>query len=300
MILVAGEALVDVFPDGSARPGGSPYNVAIGLARLGCRVALATAISGDAHGALLRSTLEREGVGMSALRPSPGPTPVARVSLAGDGSPSYGFEGLAGLDLALGSPLDPRTTCLHLGSYALVAPRSSAALMRSFGGAPGDVLLSLDPNVRPAMEKSMERWRAAVAGFAARTNLLKLSEEDVRMLAGPDCDVDSVAAGWLSDRCVLVALTRGALGATLFSRRHGRIDIAADAVEMVDTVGAGDAFQAALLAGLAELGIRSAPALSQLGPDPLCALLHTAVKAGAFACTRPGADPPTRRQLDAM
>jgi len=300
VILVAGEALVDIFPDGSAQPGGSPFNVAIGLARLGCPVALATRISDDGHGALLRSALEREGVDTSALRPSPRPTPVARVSLAGEGAPSYGFEGLADLDLALGSPLDARTTCLHLGSYALVAPRSSEALMRSFAGAPGDVLLSLDPNVRPAMERSMDRWRSAVAGFAARTNLLKVSEEDVRMLAGPEADVDSIAAGWLSDRCVLVALTRGALGATLFSRRHGRIDFAAPPVEVVDTVGAGDAFQAALLAGLSLHRIRSAAALSRLGAGTLRILLGDAVKAGAFACTRHGACPPTRQQLDSL
>jgi fructokinase len=296
LIQVAGEALVDVFPDGSVRPGGSPFNLAIGLARLGSRVALATRISGDARGGLLRAALEREGVDTRFCRPSSSATPTAHVSLSASGAPSYRFEGLDDLDLRFAAPLDA-VSCLHTGSYALVSRRSSAALLASFAAAPRDVLLSVDPNVRPAMEPSVELWRAAVAGFAARANLLKVSEEDVRMLAGADADVDAIAAGWLSDRCALVALTRGEGGATLFSRRHGRVDAAACPVDVVDSVGAGDAFQAALLGGLSERGALSAPALDRMSAEPLRALLAMAVKASALACTRQGADPPTRSQL---
>lgn len=296
MILVAGEALVDLFPDGSMRAGGSPFNVAIGLARLGARVALATRISGDDGGALLRATMAREGVDLRFLSPSSSPTPTARVALAADGTPSYSFTGLADLDL----PVPARTgdvSCFHTGSYALVAPRSSAALLDRFADLPPNVLRSLDPNVRLSMEPSLERWRTAVAGFAARADILKVSEEDIRALAGGNADVDSIASGWLSDRCALVALTRGERGATLFSRRHGRIDGAARSVDVVDTVGAGDSFQAALLAGLSDDGIRSSAALDGMSPERLHALLLAAIGASASTCTRQGADPPTRPRL---
>lgn len=298
MILVAGEALVDVFPDGSARPGGSPYNVAIGLARLGKRVALATQISNDARGRSLRSALERNGVEASFLRPSPRPTPTATVRIEASGVPCYRFAGLAELEIHPVAPIGADVTCLHLGSYALVSPRSSAALLDLFGTSSGERLRSVDPNVRLTMEPSVERWRAAVGAFAALTHVLKVSEEDIRLLAGPGADVDAVAAGWLSGRCALVALTRGGLGATLFTRRQGRIDGAALPVDLIDTVGAGDAFQAALLAGLSDGGIRSAAALDELGGEHLRALLGTAIKAGALACARQGADPPTRSQLE--
>lgn len=298
MIEVAGEALVDLFPDGSIRPGGSPFNLAIGLARLGSSVALASQISVDARGGLLRAVLEREGVDTRFCRPSSCATPTAHVSLSARGAPSYRFEGLDDLDLRFAAPLDA-VSCLHTGSYALVSRRSAAALLESFAAAPGNVLLSVDPNVRPAMEPAMELWRDAVAGFAALANVLKVSEEDIRMLAGEDADVDAIAAGWLSDRCALVALTRGEGGATLFSRRHGRLDAAAYPVDVVDTVGAGDAFQAALLGGLSDRGALSAGALDRMSAEPLRALLATAVKASAHACTRQGADPPTRSQLEA-
>ncbi|MET1110497.1 MAG: carbohydrate kinase [Allosphingosinicella sp.] len=297
MILVAGEALIDVFPDGSERPGGSPFNVAIGLARLGERVALAAPVGDDDRGRLLRGTLEREGVETRFLHLSPRPTPSATVRLDASGLPSYGFAGLAELDIHLPAPIGGDVTCLHIGSYALVSPRSSAALLDRFGAAPSGVLRSVDPNVRLAMEPKAERWRAAVAAFAARTHVLKLSEEDVRLLAGPGADIDAVAAAWLSQGCALVALTRGERGASLFTRGRGRIDGAACPVEIVDTVGAGDAFQAALLAGLGDRGVRSAEALDSLGSEPLRALLDTAIRAGALTCARRGADPPARSRL---
>lgn len=299
MILVCGEALVDVFPDGSVSPGGSPFNVAIGLARLGSPVALAAPISDDPRGALLRAALVREGVDTGALRALPSATPAACVTLSADGSPEYSFQGLDELDLGLSPSDSAGATCLHAGSYALVS-RASEALLNSFRNAPRSVLLSLDPNVRTAMEPSLQRWRDAVTAFAAQANLIKASEEDIGTLAGPNADSDAVAAAWLSDRCPLVALTRGEKGATLFSRRHGRIDAAAHRVEPVDTVGAGDSFQAAFLAGLDRAGARSAEALDALSRDALGRLLETAVKASALTCARRGADPPTEAELGGL
>ena len=296
MILVCGEALVDVFPDGSERAGGSPFNVAIGLARLGRPVALATQIGDDPRGRLLRGALKTEDVDTRFIRSSIAPTASATVTLDASGTPSYSFAGLAEMELHPAEPMDAATV-LHAGSYALVSPRSSAALLDLFGTAPKGVFRSVDPNVRLAMEPSVERWRESVAAFAALTDILKVSEEDIRTLAGPDADVDTIAEAWLEKRCALVALTRGERGATLFTRRHGRIDGAAVAVETIDSVGAGDAFQAALLAGLDEAGIRSAADLDELGREPLQALLDTAIKAGALTCARQGADPPTRAEL---
>ena len=195
------------------------------------------------------------------------------MRLDASGTPSYSFAGLAELEVHPAAPIGADVTCLHTGSYALVSPRSSAALLDLFGTAPTGVLRSVDPNVRLAMEPSVELWRSAVAGFAARTDILKASEEDIRALAGAEADVDAIAAGWLSERCALVALTRGERGATLFTRRRGRIDGAAFPVETIDTVGAGDAFQAALLAGLGER--RRPPAPSTRSAARLCRLCST-------------------------
>lgn len=297
MILVAGEALVDVFPDGTARPGGSPYNVAVGLARLGAPVALAARIADDREGRILRDSLQREGVDPTFLGSSR-VTPTAKVILDAGGAPSYVFAGLADLEVDVAEPIGPDISCLHLGSYALVAPRSAPALLERFDSSPPGLLRSIDPNVRLSMEPSAERWRAAVAAFAERTDILKLSEEDIRSLFGREADVDSIAAAWLSDRCALVALTRGEHGATFFTRRQGRIDGAARPVDVVDTVGAGDAFQSALLAGLTEGGRRFPRALDELGAGRLRALLDTAIEASALTCARRGADPPTRWQLN--
>lgn len=294
MILVAGEALVDVFADGGARPGGSPFNVAIGLARLGSPVALATRISGDAHGRLLRRALERDGVDLRYLRPSPRPTPTATVRLEESGPPAYVFTGLPDLEVNAPEPIDADLICFHTGSYGIVSRRSSAGLLDAFANARPGVLRSLDPNIRLSMEPSAERWRESVAAFAAHADLLKVSEEDVRALWGPAADVDAIARGWLSERCALVALTRGERGASLFVRDGGRIDSPAFPAALVDTVGAGDAFQAALLAGLAQ---RPPRALEGLDRDALQKLLDMAVKAGALACARAGADPPTRSEL---
>jgi fructokinase len=296
LILVAGEALVDVFPEGSVRPGGSPFNVAVGLARLGARVTLATRIGDDAFGRLLLAALEREGVGTRHARISSGPTASATVTLESGGAPRYRFAGLAETEAWFAPPLED-STCLHAGSYALVAPRSSAALLDLFDAARPGVLLSVDPNVRLAMAPAAELWRSAFDSFAARAHLVKMSEEDVGALAGPAADIDAFAAAPLSHRCALVALTRGARGASLFSRRHGRLDGAAPPVAVVDTVGAGDSFQAALLAGLDGAGVRSAAAVDALAREHLQALLDTALAAGALTCARAGADPPTRAEL---
>jgi fructokinase len=299
LILVAGEALVDVFPDGSARPGGSPFNVAIGLARLGARSALATQVSGDAHGRSLLRALKRDGVDTRYLRPSSRPTPAATVTLEESGSPSYAFTGFAELELHLDGPIGAEVTGFHTGSYAIVSQRSSAPLLESFADAPPDVLRSLDPNVRLSMEPDSERWRAGLAAFAARADLIKVSEEDLRTLFGAQADVDAVARSWLSGRCALVALTRGERGASLFTKSGSRFDSRAVATEVIDTVGAGDAFQSALLAGLTDLRRASPRPLGDLGDRPLQAVLDMAVRAGALTCARPGADPPNRAELKA-
>ncbi|HET9639303.1 MAG TPA: carbohydrate kinase [Allosphingosinicella sp.] len=298
MILVCGEALYDVFPDGSEQAGGSPCNVAIGLARLGVPAALATAISADQRGRALSAALELEGVDGRFLRRSAGPTPLARVELDPAGTPHYCFEGLADAPLHPEPPLPPDISCFHTGSYALVSPRSGAALREIFDQAPSSLLLSLDPNVRLAMEPSAAAWRAAVSALASRADLIKMSEEDLACLAGAETDPEAVAGRWLGGRCSLMAVTRGSRGATVFTRRHGRIDVAGEPVEMVDSVGAGDAFQAAMLGWLHRNALCSPTAVRDLEPGQLRRLLESATRAGGLACTRRGPNPPTAAELD--
>lgn len=310
MFLICGEALFDVFIDpvetGSdatvmrAVAGGSPYNVAIGLARLGRQAALCTEISSDRLGRRLEAALAREGVDMSFVRRAEGATPLALVDVDAAGLPHYGFHGLREMCLhpvaAIFKTERERITGIHIGSFPIVSAQSAEELLTLLAHA-GDRIVSLDPNIRLAVEPDVSLWRKQVDRFRAHAHLVKTSVEDLEAIHGRDCDAEAIARSWLGGKTQLVVLTRGERGAVLFAGTGERIEIAAVPARVIDTVGAGDTYQAALLCWLDEAGLARPDALASLTLGQLAAMGRFAGEAAALTCARRGPDLPRRDEL---
>ncbi|CAI8785936.1 fructokinase [Pseudomonas sp. IT-P12] len=311
MYLVCGEALFDFFSEDDASglaskvnfkaiAGGSPFNVAVGLRRLGVDAALLAGLSTDYLGRRLRQVLQEEGVRADYLVDFAAPTTLAMVALGVNGSPQYSFrgEGCADRQLRLEHlpDLGAEVRGLHIGSYSLVVQPIADTLLALVQRESGQRLISLDPNVRLNPEPDIERWRSRVATLVELADLIKVSDEDLRLLY-PQQDPAQVIDGWLQHRCQLVFLTRGGDGATVFSRRHGTWSVPAAAVKIADTVGAGDTFQAALITWLTEQGLDSIEGVRSLEREHIDGMLKFAVQAAALTCSKTGPDLPYRRQL---
>jgi fructokinase len=308
MFLICGEALFDFFlaserGPGSigfdARAGGSPFNVAIGLTRLGRPAGLLTGLSNDLLGQRLAMVLEQERVCTRYAVRTDRPTTVSLVGLDTAGVPAYQFydadSASTGMTEAELPPIGEEVTGFHFGSFSLVA-KPGADAFASLTERYRDRFVSLDPNIRPTVEPDMDVWRRRLEGLYPRANLVKISAEDLEMLH-PGRPADDFAGDLLEQGVDLVVVTDG--GETARAWKQGGIVAQADppAMEVVDTVGAGDTFQAALLAVL--LGAPQGPraALAGLGAAELEAMLGYAARAAAITCTRRGADMPRAAEL---
>ncbi|SMF29547.1 fructokinase [Tistlia consotensis] len=309
MFLVCGEALWDLFAVEAehslrfdARIGGSPFNVAVGLARLGQPAALFTGISTDRLGTRLVEALDREGVATDLLVRSARPSTLSLVDLGADGVPVYAFYGEGAADRSVRPDqlpaLGPEVWGLHAGSYSLAVEPVGSSLLALIEREAGRRLVSLDPNVRLTVEPDTGLWRDRVDRFLRLSDLVKVSDEDLALLY-PGTGAAEIAGHWLSAGAGLVVVTRGAEGAEAFSAA-GRVAMPGRPVAVVDTVGAGDTFQAALIAGLAEAGVRRRAALDALDREQVGRLLDFAVGAAAITCTRRGADLPRRAELPSL
>ncbi len=303
MFVVCGEALWDLFAveadavEGGglafdARPGGSPFNVAVGLSRLGQPAALLTGISTDRLGERLLARLRAEGVDPRYVVRTERPTTVSLIDIDAHGLPTYAIYGEGAADRAI-TPADlptlgPDVWGVHVASFALMVEPIGTSLAQLWERERGRRLLSLDPNVRLGVQPDARLWRRRLDALCRHADLVKVSLEDLDQLY-PQTDPAGVAKGWLGAGAGLVVVTRGPDGVEAFGRA-GRVAVAGRQVDVADTVGAGDAFQAALIAGLADRGVRDRPALDRFGRDDLAALLDHANRAAALACTRRGAD----------
>lgn len=307
MFLVCGEVLFDIFVSGQhndglsldARPGGSPYNVAIGLARLGQPVEFLTGLGDDVLGRRLLPFMKREGVGLTHAVKSDRPTALSLVDLDAAGVPGYAFypetpaySTLRAADLPR---LTDATRAIHIGSIATVLEPIGGALAHLAERECQGRLVSYDPNVRLSVVPDAGAWRRRLESLAGIVHLLKISAEDLDLLY-PGRPHDEAARAWLSQGVRLVVITRGSQGAAAWTRRH-HVALAGRSVAVVDTVGAGDSYHAALLAGLAEGGRLAAARLDALGEAALAGLLAFAAEAAAVTCTRRGADLPRRADL---
>ncbi len=307
MFLSCGEALFDLFPSAEtdtgfifdARIGGSPFNVAIGLSRLGCGAALFTGLSSDPLGRRLERTLKDEGVDTSYLVSKRNQTTLALVGVGPNGVPQYSFYGHDAADCSVREtdlPDLPRSVAaMHFGSYSLVVEPTGSSLLQLARRNHDGRLVSFDPNPRLNIEPDAGRWRRRVEAFSELADLIKVSDEDLEMLF-PGDDIDSAISRWSSRGVQLIVVTRGGDGA-LVSLRGEVFEASGRAVEVVDTVGAGDSFQAGLLCGLNELDKATKPGLSEVSLDECRRVVDFAMEAAAMTCTRRGADLPRRSEL---
>lgn len=306
-VVVAGDALIDMTPSTSVtghlayepHPGGSSLNVAVGLGRLGVPVALLARVSTDAFGTLLREHLRDSGVLADLLVGTDDLTTLAAVHLGDGGQASYSFYANGTADRGLlpeHVPALPDGAALHLGSIALVLEPTASTLEGLLLRESGRRFVSLDPNVRPGLIPDRGEYLARFESWVPHVDVLKLSEEDLAWLH-PDQSEDQVVADWLAAGVGLVLITRGGGGAqAMTADASARVD--GLPMEVVDTVGAGDAFTAGALAHLHRRGLLARAALPALGSEALTELLAAASRVAAHTCTRAGADPPRLHELN--
>ncbi|MEF2073174.1 carbohydrate kinase family protein [Consotaella aegiceratis] len=310
MFLCCGDALFDLFSEPESdvskimlagRVGGSPLNVAMGLARLGQPVGYFTKLSGDAFGLRIRAFMEREAIATNHLIPTERHTTLAVVSLSASGSPTYDFyvEGTADRSIErsdLPATLPEAVEAIHIGSYTTVTEPTASALQALVDREAGRRFISYDPNIRASIEPDLDLWRERVAKVVPKASLVKASDEDLALLF-PGKDPAAVAADWIAAGAALAVVTRGEKGAIALARSGARAEVPGLTVTVADTVGAGDTFQAALLTKLKEDAMLSRQALEAIDGTALGALLGFAVKAAAITCSRRGADLPRRADL---
>ena len=302
MIVVAGEALIDLVPDADGRlqphPGGGPFNTARTTARLGRATAFLGRLSTDGFGRRLQGMLEADGVGLGAVVHTDEPTTLALAEVDEHGAARYRFYERAtsapGLEPTEAlAALPPDVTILHVGTLGIHLEPVATAVEALVERVAGTALVAVDPNVRPGVLADPAAFRARLAGLLGRADLLKLSEDDLHWLApgaAPDEGVRSLLGA-----ARIGVLTRGGAGALVVTAT-GAEAIAAPVVEVVDTIGAGDAFGGGLLAwwGMHDLGRDE---LADL--DAVLEATRFACHVAALTCARAGASPPTLPEVEA-
>ena len=298
MIVCCGEALVDVLggDEPVSVPGGGPMNAAIAAARLGAPSAFIGRVSTDADGELIWKHLERNRVDLRAAERGPEPTARAIISLTP--SPSFRFEGTDTADTALGSadlaPIGAGPHIVHGGTLGMFRGRTADVLARL--AERHDGIVSLDPNVRPAVISSRQRWDHFHQRWLQAADLYRASDEDIEWI-WPERSAESCAGELLDGRAAAVIITRGAEGAAVYTAA-GATDVAALAVDVADSVGAGDAFVGSVLASVwARLG-GNRTALAAMSLGEWHSIAERAAAAAALTCTRAGADPPDAAELE--
>lgn len=306
MILCCGEALIDMLPRESTAgepafapyAGGAVFNTAIALGRLGIPVEFFTGLSSDFFGEQLRDVLKASNVGTAYAHVSARPTTLAFVRLA-DGHATYTFydENTAGRMLTeadlptLGGDID----AMLFGAISLIPePCGSTyeALMRRESGRR---VTMLDPNIRPGFIPDRQKHIDRIRRMMALADIVKLSDEDFAWF-GESGPAESTIRGWLEKGPKLIIVTQGSKGATGYTREH-TVTVLPPRVTVVDTVGAGDTFNAGILASLHKQGVLSKAAIGSLSETSIRDALTLGAQAAAVTVSRAGANPPWRHEL---
>jgi fructokinase len=307
LVAVIGEALVDLVPnrpDGGYRasPGGSPFNVAVGLARLGNRTSLLARFAHDRYGRMLRAAATAERIDLAAAAQASERTTLAIASMDETGRVAYDFDADGTADwqwtAAELSRLTPDTEVLHFGSIASWTPPGSERIAERVlkTRACGGVLISYDPNVRPVLLGARGRGVELVERSVRYAHVVKASREDLEWLY-PDLAADDVGARWSARGPSVVVVTDGANGASAYRETRPPLHRPARRVAVVDTIGAGDAFTAGLLTGLIRRRLHGAGRLAEVSDETLARIIDDAVLISAVTCERAGADPPRLEEL---
>lgn len=314
MILSCGDALYDVFmaPKSGgaattsrigldARVGGSPLNVAMALSRMGQQAGFFAKVSTDPFGQNLVAHLASERVDTGLCVRTSAPTTLAVVALDDKGVPSYSFytSGTADRSLELSelpAQLPDAIRVVHIGSYSTALEPTAGSLEALVTRERTRRFISYDPNIRPSIVPDRNLWRARVAALTARAHMVKASIEDIAFLY-PGADERSILQDWLGRGVSLAVATRGDAGAIAVTASGLVAEVPTPRVKVVDTVGAGDTFQAALLTWLSEHDRLAPDGIAALSQAELGKLLEFATRAASITCSRRGADTPRRAEL---
>ena len=307
MVVVCGEGLIDMVPTRCGdshgfvpRPGGSPFNVAIGLARLGVPAAFLGRLSKDRFGRSLVQHLHDNAVGLQHLRDGPEVSSLAFVDNEPGREAHYVFYSDSSADRNLlpsdlPSRFDDDVMAVHFGSISLMVEPSASTLELLMRREHAGRLVTLDPNVRPQLIADPDAYRRRLDGWVRLCGLVKVSRADLQWLY-PSASIAEAAERWRELGAVVVIVTLGVDGAVAFGPGT-EAEQPAYSVTVTDTVGAGDAFMAGALAWLHQASLLDRGALSEIAHDDLMALLSYANLVSALTCTRVGADPPHRGEL---
>ncbi|WP_394940495.1 carbohydrate kinase [Psychromicrobium sp. YIM B11713] len=303
MLTVIGEALVDeVLRPGAeavAHVGGSPMNVAVGLARLGHPVQFIGRFGRDPYGTMISEHLHANSVLLPGT-PDELPSSVARAVLDAEGAANYEFQLAWQLPEVLPRQLQA-ITLLHTGSIASMLEPGVHEVKKAVLSARGHATISYDPNYRPSIVPDQATARSWAEAFVALADVVKASDEDLQLLY-PGLEPHEAARNWLALGPALVVVTQGEKGPWALAR-SGEASVAAPPTEVADTVGAGDSFMAALLSWIVDQeldGAQRREQLHQISQQQLAEMLRFAAAAAAITVSRPGANPPSRHELPAL
>jgi fructokinase len=307
MILCCGDALIDFVPiaamDGrdAVRPavGGSCLNIAVGLARLGMPAGFVGGISTDLFGRMIADHASASGVELHHAKRSEHQTTLAFLrNVAGQSQYAFYDDDTASANWTYrpGSIPFDAVEAVHIGSTTLVNDRGAAETSALIADAKDSVTISFDPNCRPNLVRDRMGYLARMRAFADRADLIRMSDVDFDYLFGDEAYA-ARAEFLLARGASLVVITRGTEGALAWHSKAGPIEVGAPIVEVVDTIGAGDSFHAALLYALRDQGGLARAKLQAVGANELGRALSFACQCAAITCTRAGADPPRHSEV---
>ncbi len=312
MFITCGEALFDIFtgPSQTGDPhglsmrgviGGSPLNVALGLSRMGNRASLFTRISNDMFGRNIRAFMNDVEVSDDYCVSTDQQTTLAMILTGPDGHPDYSLytKGTADCSMEMSDipeQLDPRDQVIHLGSFATALPESGAVIREFAKREAKDRFIAFDPNVRAIVVPEKEPWFTMIDEILPIASFVKASDEDLAFLY-PDQALDAFLDKALAAGVDVACVTRGPDGALAKTADGASVDLPGRKVEVQDTVGAGDTFQAACLHFLADQGLAKRGKARQVDLEKM---VRFAMDAAALTCTRRGADLPTLEEIAAF
>ena len=303
---MCGEALIDLTHGTADAPmhyvgheGGGPCNTAVALGRLGTRTGFLGRISNDRFGQALRAHMNQSGVDLRYVASSSEPSMLAVATISEAGNAEYAFylDGTADVGLSADALpiLADSVKALHFGTLALALEPVGSALVALATRESRRRLIALDPNVRMIAIRNVEAYRKRIEALVSLADVVKMSDADIAAL-WPAATIDDTAQRLFRSGPALLCVTRGGDGCTVFHQDQ-RSEVAAEKVAVVDTIGAGDTFNAGLLHDLMARGASSSDAITALSTNEIRDCVSFAVRAAAVTCSRAGANPPWAHEV---